>query len=260
MTKPSKSVSRKVQNLHIINEGESLFYSSDSDRNETGRNEKLLLVFIGGGFVYNAKENYYEFCSELSKYNSKAFDILIFNYPVRFGNNLTETMLAINSVLIKYKNVYRKFYGLGVSAGALLCGTFIAKEFSDDTSALLGVPRIGLNIEKFISLDGLLDFGPLINKSIINTMLVKMFLLKNVANHEAFSCCNIPRSVAKLLISSVGDFLYNSQTKLYEAENTMKYVFNNDSLRHCFFQNVDIAESREIIRRIHGFINLQIFS
>ena len=242
-----------VENLTIINEVESIFQQANRNANQ-----RLLLVFIGGGFIYNLKENYYPFCDALCTSGSNNFDILIFNYPTRFENNLHQTMLAINSILKKYHKAYSEFYGLGISAGALLCGTFIAKETSERISTALAIPAIGLQISKFIALDGLLDINNLTAKSVINFLLFKLLIVKNVENSYLYNCNNIPETVNKLLITTDSDFLFRSQTKLYSAVNTEKMVLENTShLRHCFFQNLSHPETKKIIMKINSFLNLK---
>lgn len=217
--------------------------------------KKLIVVFIGGSFLFKALSSHYGIGNKLYElFKNDNFNVMLLSYPVRFSATLQQSMLSINNTLQEIAlTQYDEFYAIGYSAGALLASVFIQKEMDINYSKRINVPQIGLNFKKFIGICGL--YYPSFENNSILTRLFKFYILKNTTAASLYTCGNSLERIPKLIISTVTDFLYNQTTKFIQTiPNTVYKVYTNPSLNHTFIENVDLKESKDAFELMYKFI------
>lgn len=210
-------------------------------------NKKLLVFFNGGAFIYSNRKNTYGLLNELSTL-LKEYDILTFDYPVRFDFTIKETMLNINETLKKFLN-YESYYGLSESAGSLLLGTFCLKESNLDFSKKIEIPQIGINFKCFIGITGVfsIDF----NNRILNN-LFKIYIMRNTPNLKLYSAFNL--NIPRLIISNKYDFLFTQTENFLQNQPSSYKIFENELLPHTFIFSNIYKETSESIQLIFNFL------
>lgn len=215
---------------------------------------KLIVVFIGGSFLFRDLTSHYGIGNELYKlFQNDGYDIMLMSYPVRFSHTLQQSMLSINDTLQKFLRKYDSFYAIGYSAGALLATVFMQKEADLSYSQQIQIPQIGISFKKFVGICGL--YYPQFNNNLILTKLFYYYILRKTTNGKMYSSSNPLEKIPKLVISSTTDFLYNQTTKFIQnTPNTTYKIFNNPSLTHTFVENINLLETVESLNLIHKFI------
>lgn len=212
-------------------------------------NSKLLVWFIGGSFIFSQRDQVYGFLNKLFDKIGHEFDILTFQYPVRFKYTLQQSMLAINDILKDYILQYDEHYAGSMSAGTLLLGAFCQKEKSVKVAKDIGVPQIGLQFKKLISICGL--FEPEFNSSLLNGIF-NFYIARGTPGIKYYSFYNL--SPDKLVIGSVSDFLYQQTLKFISTEKCTFRIFTNPQLGHVFCKLLNYAESLDTIDMISKFL------
>lgn len=210
-------------------------------------NKKLLVFFNGGAFIYSKRQNSYGFLNELSMLLTE-YDILTFDYPVRFDFTIKQAMLNINDTLKKFLH-YESYYGISESAGSLLLGTFCLKEFDIEYSKKIEIPQIGISFKCFIGITGV--YSTDFNNTIINN-LFKVYIMRGTSNIKSYSAYNI--NVPRLIISNKTDFLFNQTEEFLQKQPSSYKIFENESLPHTFIFSINIKETIESIKLISDFL------
>lgn len=210
-------------------------------------NKKLLVFFNGGAFIYSNRKNAYGFLNELSSLLTE-YDILVFDYPVRFDFTIKQTMLNINETLKKFLN-YESYYGMSESAGSLLLGTFCLKESNLDYSEKIEIPQTGINFKCFIGITGVysVDF----NNNILNN-LFKVYIMRSTPNFKSYSTYNL--NIPRLIISNKSDFLFKQTEDFLQKQPSSYKIFENENLPHTFIFSINFKETSESIQLILNFL------
>lgn len=213
------------------------------------KNEKkrLLVWFNGGAFLFSQRKCAYGILNTLfEKLND--YDLLVFDYPVRFDYTLHDTMMSINKTLSKFLN-YNEYVAVGMSAGTLLMGTFISKEQSSEIAEQIAVPQIGLKFQAFIGLNGVYNTK---YNSVLLTELFSFYILRNIKTPKNYTCYNL--KIPKLIINCTNDFLYDQTRSFLLSEHAEFKLYDNPQLTHLFplFQN--LPEAKDVIERIVSFV------
>lgn len=224
----------KIQKNYIL-------YSKEGNKN-------LTIIFHGGAFLFSDFKNAYGFSNSLYEH-LKTFDILIFQYPVRFDFTIEQAMIAINDILKNFINRYDNYTAIGVSAGVLLMGTFLQKEMNKDVAQKICVPQIGLNISKFVAINGVFDTN--FNNSVLNK-LFSFYIMRGTSSIKNYSCYNL--SVPKLIISNTYDFLYEQTKNYIKTEQCSLKIFQNKNLDHRFIFYQNLNETNIAIKSISSFL------
>lgn len=240
---PIYKISEKLFKLEK-NEFYTLYKSGES-------NKKLLVLFVGGAFLFSQLNTIYGFMNELyEQMKNDSYDLVVFKYPTRFSHTIKETMLHINAVLMKLINRYDIYHGIGISAGALLLGAFIQKETSLHNRDKMEIPQIGIKFRSYTGICGI--YNSLFEEKSIMSFLFNNYIFRGTPGIRSYNCRNI--NIPKLIISCRSDFLY-SQTKAFvESETCENEIFADLTLPHAFPQIINLKESQETIKRIADFI------
>lgn len=216
--------------------------------NEGSTHNRLIVVFIGGALLTCEVANSYGLCNYLNEKLGKDYDILLFNYPVRFKNTLHETMLAINAKLTNFVH-YDDVHAIGISFGALLAGAFYNKEYSKMASRKMAIPQIGMLFRSLTAFSGL--FETKFNASILTT-LFKFYIMRKTKSILDYTCYGLP--VPKLIINSKSDFLLAQTMKMAESEQCEVHIYESTILPHPFVQFINLAEATDALDRFVKFI------
>lgn len=217
--------------------------------NKDSLHNKLIVVFIGGALLHSEVANSYGICNVLNEKLKNEYDIVTFNYPVRFKNTLHETMLAINKKLVNFLH-YETVHAIGISFGALLTGAFYHKENSLHVSRRMNVPQIGMQFKSFIGISGL--FEPAFNVELL-TNLFKFYFMRNTPAISNYTCYNM--QIPKLIINAKSDFLLAQTAKLIESGPCEYHIYDSVKLPHRFVQFINLVESQDALQRIITFIS-----
>jgi acetyl esterase/lipase len=230
-------------------------YSSSSSGNKIGisRDIDLIVVVIGGAFLFKNIKSYYGFTNTLYELATKSrkskYDLLILRYPVRFENTLHEAMLAINRILTEIEAIrYRATHMIAFSAGALLTGTFIRKENNASLSRQINVPQLGIRIDSFVSVCGMLHNR--FDNELLN-WLFDRYIFSGTPKIKNYSCYGI--NAPTLVISSKSDLLYDQTTKFIQQEPCETKIYP-EKISHSFVQMIHLPQSEDAIKNIMKFI------
>lgn len=237
---------------------------SDSNRTDIGalnddtrladNRRNVIVFFIGGSFLFQDLTSHYGIGNKLYELmGPKNFDVMLMQYPVRFGSTLQQSMLSINKTLSDIMLKYKEFYAIGYSAGSLLASVFIQKELDADYSSKIKVPQIGLVFRKFVGICGL--YYPVFVNNTILTKLFKYYILRSTVSPSMYTVTSSMESIPKLVISNTTDFLYAQTAKFIQTvPNTAYKIYTNTNLNHTFIENIDLIESKDALELIQKFI------
>lgn len=220
----------------------------------TGANElhkrNLLVWFNGGGFLYSDRKTTYGILNELSA-SMPDFDVLVFDYPVRFRHTVRDAMLAVNKVLSeKTVGRYDNYYASGMSAGTLLMGTFQSKETTPAVADKIKVPAIGIKFKAMVGVCGL--YRSTFDSSLLNAMF-QFYIMRGTPAAELYSCYGLT-DTPKLVISATTEYLYSQTYRFVTLEPCESKVYNNDLLTHSFPLLNNCPEAQDTVKRITAFI------
>lgn len=218
-------------------------YSSDGSRHD-----KLIVLFIGGALLTSNVSNCYGICNYINETLGNEYDILAFNYHVRFKYSLHETMLDINEKLRDFLH-YDSVHAIGISFGALLAGAFYQKESSRTIAEQMNIPQIGMEFKSFSAISGL--FEPTFNVDIL-TRLFRFYIMRNTPSILNYTCYRM--KIPKLILNTKSDFLLSQTAKLIQSEPCDYYIYDSTTLPHPFVQYINLSESRDALDRICKFI------
>jgi len=177
-------------------------------RGEKSTDDSLIVWFQGGGFLRTDRRSTFGTINDLSK-TMPTFDILTFDYPVRFKHTITDALKFTYRVLDKVRinndnfKTYTNIHAIGMSAGILLAGAFQQNETYDRANKNIGIPRIGIRFHSITSLCGLLS------KSFGNFYLDKLFelfIMRGTDGKEYYTCDELPKT-PKFIVSHTNDLL-----------------------------------------------------
>lgn len=218
-------------------------------RNPRSNNTNIIVVFIGVGGVYCKLDSVYGLTNCLNERLGNEFDIITFNYPVRFKYSILDAMESINNSLIGLSKTYKNIHAIGISFGALLAGAFYNKEQSLDISLKMKIKRIGINFKSFIGLCGLYETN--FNNSLL-TNLFNFYIMRNTPYIRKYTCFEM--QIPRLIMSATSDLLINQTYKYIRTENVKSKIYKSKTLPHGFFQFVNSSESQDAIENMIVFI------
>lgn len=220
----------------------------------TGANElykrDLLVWFNGGGFLYSDRKTSYGLLNELSR-NLPEFDVLVFDYPVRFRHTVHEAMIAVNKALSETKvRRYDNYYAGGMSAGTLLMGTFQSKETTPAVADKIRVPAIGIKFKAMVGVCGL--YRSTFDNGLLNA-LFRFYIMRGTPAAELYSCYGLT-DTPKLVISATTEYLYSQTYRFVALEPCDSKVYTNDLLTHSFPLLNNCPEAQDTVQRITAFV------
>lgn len=264
-TSSSQKIKRKINNLTVdhddidddLSSNLSSFQNDDTFQiaaNKNNESQKYLIVWINGGaFLVSDKRTAYGVLNELSKKFTNNYDILVFDYPVRFMNTVKDALIHINEIILQVymKKTYKHVFCIGMSAGSLLMGAYQQKEINEKIAESMGVPQIRIKFQAMIGLCGLYDNA--FNSKLLSDAF-RWYIMSGTPHPEYYSCYNLP-DTPKLVISAKKEFLFTQSYKyvIYEANCESKF-YENPQLNHSFPLNVKLPETVDMINRIVKFI------
>lgn len=212
--------------------------------------QNLLVWFGGGGFLYSDRKTSYGLLNELSA-KLPDFDILVFDYPVRFSHTVRESLLAVNGVLAEAAvGKYARYYAGGMSAGVMLMGTFQAKETTPTVADRIKVPATGIKFKAMVGVCGL--YRSKFDNRLLNAMF-QFYIMRGTPAPELYSCYGLT-GTPKLVISATTEYLYTQTYRFITQEPCESKVYVNDLLKHSFPLLNNCPEARDSIRRIATFV------
>lgn len=220
----------------------------------TGANEShkrnLLVWFNGGGFLYSDRKTSYGILNQLSA-NLPEFDVLVFDYPVRFRHTVRDAMLAVNRALSETKlGRYDNYYASGMSGGTLLMGTFQSKETTPSVADKIKVPAIGIKFKAMVGVCGL--YGPTFDSGLLNAMF-RFYIMRGTPSPDLYSCYGLT-DTPKLVIGATTEYLYSQTYRFVALEPCEFKVYNNDLLTHSFPLLNNCPEAQDTVKRITAFL------
>lgn len=228
-------------NAKII--GNATLYS-----NPTSKHDKLIVVFIGGCGLYSSQRNFYGFTNKLNELIGANYDILLFQYPVRFKYTVLESMLAINKILVDYIH-YETIHAIGISFGSLLAGAFCQKESFLSKSVAMNVPQIGMKFTSLTALSGVLECT--FNAELM-TSLFNFYIMRNTPGRVNYTCFGL--QIPRFVVSATTDFLVSQTTRFIQLELGQYKIYNSKNLPHAFVQFINLEEAVDAIGRVRDFI------
>lgn len=223
----------------------TIYRAADGKR----QNERLIVVVIGGAFLFNNLRTHYGFSNLLHKHTSKdGYDLMVVRYPVRFRSTMRDMMLSLNKSLDNALR-YRIHHAIGFSAGALLAGTFVRKEDDRTYAERIRVPQIGLRFASFVGLCGL--YEPTFDVQLF-TRLFSFYVARGTPNAKLYSCYGL--KIPRLVVSSNRDILYAQTEKYLRSEPDVQRKIFTDKLPHSFVQMVNLPESITTIDLVAKFV------
>lgn len=223
--------------------GKTTLYS-----NPTSNHDKLIVVFIGGCGLFSNRNNFYGMTNVMNELMGSNYDILLFEYPVRFKNTILETMLAINKILVDYIH-YTTIHAVGVSFGSLLAGAFCQKEAFISKALAMKVPQIGMRFASLSAVSGVLDCS---FSAQLMTSLFNFYIMRNTPGILNYTCYGL--QIPRLVISATTDFLVAQTTRFIQNEVGQYKIYNSKNLPHAFIQYINLEEAIDAIGRIRDFI------
>lgn len=213
-------------------------------------NDNLILIFIGGILLQSDIVKTYGICNYLDNSVGDKYDILVFNYPVRFKYTMQQTLIAINETLKEFIH-YKRVHVIGLSIGCLLAGAFYNKERNDVIAKQMGIPRIGMQFTTFTGFCGLYETT---FSSNLLTQLFKFYISRGTPAANNYTCYSLV-DIPKLIVSSESDFLISQTIKYCQRIPVDKVkVYNSKTLPHCFQQYLNLYEARESLDLFITFI------
>lgn len=229
----------KEYDYYTVYTGASKFYKRN-----------LLVWFNGGGFLYSDRKTSYGLLNQLSR-NLPEFDVLVFDYPVRFRHTVHEALLAVNNVLSERKlGRYDNYYAGGMSAGTLLMGTFQSKETTPAVADKIKVPAIGIKFKAMVGVCGL--YRSTFDNSLLNAMF-RFYIMRGTPAPELYSCYGLT-DTPKLVISATTEYLYSQTYRFVAFEPCDSKVYTNDLLTHSFPLLNNCPEAQDTVERITAFV------
>ncbi|KAI5630646.1 OrNVorf47-like-3 [Venturia canescens] len=210
-------------------------------------NKKLFVWFQGGAFLLNNRKTSYGILNALNDALIE-FDILVFDYPLRFSYSVHDAMLATNKILDQFHG-YNEYYAAGYSAGALLMGAFMQKELNKEIARKMDVPVIGIQFKAIIGICGLYqtEFD-----STLLTSLFQFYIMRGTPNKKLYSCYGL--SVPTLVIGATAEFLYTQTKKFTKSTGCKLKVFQDTSLPHEFPLMLEFPETKESVESMIEFL------
>lgn len=218
---------------------------------DSSRKRNLFVWFNGGGFVYSDRKTAYGVLNELSA-RMPDFDVLVFDYPVRFRHTVRDALLTVNRVLSeKTVGRYDNYYAGGVSAGTLLMGTFQSKETLPGVADRIRVPAVGIRFRAVVGVCGL--YGSAFGSALLDAAF-RFYIMRGTPAAELYTCYGLT-DTPKLIIGATAEYLYYSQTyRFVTLEPCESKVYDNDLLTHSFPLLNNCPEARDAVERIAAFV------
>lgn len=225
------------------------YYTVYKGANELHK-RNLLVWFNGGGFLYSDRKTAYGLLNELSR-NLPEFDVLVFDYPVRFRHTVHAAMLAVNKALSETTvGRYDNYYAGGMSSGALLMGTFQSKETTPGVADKIKVPAIGIKFRAMVGVCGL--YRSTFDNRLLNTMF-RFYIMRGTPAPDLYSCYGLT-DTPKLVIGATTEYLYSQTYRFLTLEPCESKVYTNDLLTHSFALLNNCPEAQDTVKRITAFV------
>lgn len=226
----------------IISKSTTLYTSPNS------KHDKLVILFIGGAGLYSTMSNNYGFTNKLNEFLGTDYDVLVFEYPVRFKYTVLDTMLSINKILADYIN-YETVHAIGISFGALLAGAFYQKEMTKTKATNMQIPQIGIKFASLSLLSGVLECKFNVD---VFTALFNFYIMRATPGLMYYTCYGIP--IPKFIVSANTDFLVSQTSKFIQSEQCQYKIYQSHTLPHAFCQYTNLDEAIETIQSVRDFI------
>lgn len=230
-------------NANATKTATSTLYSSPESKHET-----LVVIFIGGGALFSDMSSCYGFANQLNENLGPEYDILVFQYPVRFKHTVLDAMLATNKILMNYIH-YKTVHAVGISFGSILAGAFYQKETALLKSTAMKVPQIGMKFSTLSMLSGLVECE--FNVDLL-TKLFKFYIMRGTPGLKYYTCYGLP--IPKFLASANTDFLISQTAKFIQQEHCEYKIYQSKTLTHAFCQYMNLDEALDVNKRVSDFI------
>ncbi|KAI5630645.1 OrNVorf47-like-2 [Venturia canescens] len=211
-------------------------------------NKKLLVWFQGGAFLLNNRKTSYGILNALNDALIE-FDVLVFDYPLRFSHSVHDAMLATNKILEQFY-AYDEYYAAGFSVGALLMGAFMQKELNKEIARKVDVPVIGIQFKAIISLCGVYSMK---FDCLLLNLISRLYIMRGTPNPHLYSYHGL-LSVPLLVISATSEFLYTETYKFTKSTACELKVFRGALLPHEFPLMLEFPETKESIESVIEFL------
>lgn len=227
--------------------------------NPTKNAKKLIIYVCGGAFLTTDRRATYGFLNKLFEELSDTHDILVFDYKTRFKYNLRDTLLDFNQIITYYlktiNKVYDEYIGIGVSAGNLLLGAFINKELSDEISTLMNIDRIGITINKTISICGIFKLFNFYNNRIFD-VLIKYYTLNGTPAQNYYTFYNTNVNKKQLVVSITSDYFYHQSVEFLKQTPSDYYIIQDpeNQVPHNFITFSKHPETINTLNKIKQFL------
>lgn len=219
--------------------------------------DNLIVWFQGGAFLRTDRRSTFGTINDLSK-TMPTFDIVTFDYPVRFKHTITDalecTYRVIDVVRRTNNNIdaYTNMHAICSSAGVLLAGAFQQNETYDRANKKIGIPRSGIPFRSITSFCGLLS------KSFGNYYLDKLFrlsIMRGTAGIEYYTCNDLPKT-PKFIVSTVDDYLLFQTIEYIDTEPCTSHIYRSTNLLHTFALMPHLSETQDLIKKVSSFITV----
>nr|UBR58228.1 gp19-like protein [Oryctes rhinoceros nudivirus] len=230
-------------NENATKSDKTILYSSPNSKHD-----KLVVLFIGGGGIFSDVSNAFGFANKLNENLGEAYDILMFEYPVRFKYTIQESMLAINKILADYIH-YESVHAIGISFGSLLAGAFYQKESLQTKAEAMKVPQIGIKFKTLSIFSGVLECT--FNVEVL-TRLFHFYIMKDTPGLINYTCYGIP--IPKYIVSAKTDFLIAQTAKFLQTESSEYKIYSTPTLPHAFCQLINLDDALDAIKGVSTFI------
>lgn len=213
------------------------------------KHRDLIVIVIGGAFMLQSLKSYYGIANAMyTSMSGQGYDVVVVQYPVRFKHTIQQAMLSLNETLKDIALTYKACHFIGFSAGALLAGTFIRKERNEQLARAIKVPQIGLRVDSFTSICGLLYAN--FENDILNA-LFNFYVMRGTASAKSYhaQALNVPT----FLISSQNDILHKQTIRYVRSEQCESKIYKY-KITHLFVQLINLKESQECIKEMIKFI------
>lgn len=217
--------------------------------------KNLIVWFNGGAFLRTDRRSSFGVINDLSKLLS-TFDIVTFDYPVRFIHTVADALKRVYLVLgalgigVGDKPTYTNIHAVGTSAGVLLAGAFQQNETYNIANKKIGIPRLGVRFSSITSLCGLLTQSFDIYYL---DKLFEFFVMRGTAGKEYYTCVNLSKT-PKFVASTIKDYLFSSAIRFLDTEVSTSHIYNSRKLMHSFPLTPHLPETQDLLKRITIFI------
>ena len=210
--------------------------------------KSCILWFGGGAFISGSKKGVYGMMNAIHE-SELNIDQITFTYPLRFDYTLQDMIKSANDVVLKFKDTYKSFHLIGISAGALLAGTFARKEMLPNTADHIQVEKLGVTVKSLSFLSPCLSFD---FQSSIVAAIAKYYIGRGTPYLSEYNCNNL--HLPTLIVTSVSDPLSELSKTFSKSNKCTLKTYSDDVTNHAFMLNMAYKQSHEVISLLVDFI------